>query len=96
MLKLLEIELELPPNEKINISMGSVMHGVLMEMLPPNFARLFIVTKSFEKLLNIIAFAAFVLCLLISPGTFQTFPLNSPVVETQSEFVELSACRRYR
>ena len=39
MLKLLEIELELPPNEKINISMGSVMHGVLMEMLPPNFAR---------------------------------------------------------
>ena len=39
MLKLLEIELELPPGEKINISMGSVMHGVLMEMLPPNFAR---------------------------------------------------------
>ena len=39
MLKLLEIELELPPNEKINASMGSVMHGALMEMLPANISR---------------------------------------------------------
>lgn len=39
MLKLLEIELELPPNEKINNSMGSIMHGALMEMLPSNISR---------------------------------------------------------
>lgn len=38
MLKLVEIELELPPNEKINNSMGSVMHGVLMETISPKMA----------------------------------------------------------
>lgn len=38
MLKLVEFELKLPDNEKINISMGSVMHGFLMSLLPINFA----------------------------------------------------------
>lgn len=38
MLKLLEIELELPLNEKINSFMGSVMHGVLMEIISSNVA----------------------------------------------------------
>ena len=33
MLKLAEIELELLQNEKINSSMGSVMHGALMEII---------------------------------------------------------------
>ena len=39
MLKLFEFELEVPLNEKINSSMGSVMHGALMEMLPANISR---------------------------------------------------------
>ncbi len=41
MLKLVEIELELPPNEKVNNSMGSVMHGVLMETVSSNVAAQF-------------------------------------------------------
>lgn len=38
MLKLVEFELKLPDKEKINISMGSVMHGFLMSLLPIHFA----------------------------------------------------------
>lgn len=38
MLKLIEVELELPTDEKVNNSMGSVMHGALMEILPANIS----------------------------------------------------------
>ncbi len=34
MLKTFELTLSLPENEKANYSMGSIMHGALMEMLP--------------------------------------------------------------
>ena len=38
MLKLVEFELHLSNSEKINSSMGSIMHGALMEILSSNFA----------------------------------------------------------
>lgn len=38
MLKAINLEIKLPDNRKANFSMGSIMQGVLMEMVAPNIA----------------------------------------------------------
>lgn len=56
-------------------------------------------TKTFSEVIDFIAFAVVLLILLIGSGTSHASPANSisvPVVESQTELVELSAWPRIR